>query len=57
MESTSRLAFEDFLRSLRAAYRVTFAALCERQRVREEDVRLFGLTFAAGFLFTSLFIA
>ncbi|WP_265563858.1 hypothetical protein [Sphingomicrobium arenosum] len=57
MESTSRLAFDEFLRSLRSAYRATFAVLCEKELARAEDIRLFGMTFAAGFMFTTLFIA
>lgn len=57
MESTTRLAFDEFLRSLRMAYRVTFEKLLEQEMARAEDIRLFGMTFAAGFLFTSLFIA
>ena len=57
MESTTRLAFDDFLRSLRMAYRVTLAKLAEQELARADDIRLFGMTFAAGFLFTTLFIA
>lgn len=57
MESTTRLAFDDFLRALRDAYRVTFAGMEEQAALRAADVRLFATTFGAGFLFTTLFIA
>ncbi|MCM8557352.1 hypothetical protein [Sphingomicrobium sediminis] len=57
METTARLAFTDFLRSLRDAYRVTFAGECAAAAKRREELELFAMTFAAGFIATSLFIA
>ncbi|MEN3971793.1 hypothetical protein WJS89_03835 [Sphingomicrobium sp. XHP0235] len=57
METTARLQFARFIAEMRRAYRVTFAALRESESERMSDVRLFAMTFAGGFLFTTLFIA
>lgn len=57
MDIAARISFDRFLRRLRAAYRVAFVDEVEKELTRAEDVRLFFTTFAAGFLFVSLFIA
>ena len=57
MDIAARISFDRFLKRLRAAYRVAFIDEVEQEWTRPEDVRLFFTTFAAGFLFVSLFIA
>ena len=57
MELAQRLAFEKFLRRLRAAYALAFIAENEAAQRRRDDIKLFAATFACGFVFMSLFIA
>ena len=57
MELAQRLAFEKFLRRLRAAYAIAFVAENEAAQQRREDVKLFAATFLCGFVFMSFFLA
>ncbi|WP_265530293.1 hypothetical protein [Sphingomicrobium marinum] len=57
MDLAQRLAFEKFLRRLRAAYAIAFRAETAAEQRKRDDVRLFAMTFACGFTFMSLFIA
>ena len=57
METTARLQFTRFLSEMRRAYRATFAKLRDEESERLGDGRLFAMTFAGGFIFTTLFIA
>lgn len=57
MDLAQRLAFEKFLRKLRAAYAIAFKAETEAEVRRRDDIQLFLGTFACGFVFMSLFIA
>ena len=57
MQIAARRSFDAFLKRLRAAYRIAFVDEVEQELTRAQDVRLFFTTFAAGFLFVSLFIA
>lgn len=56
MELAQRLAFEKFLRRLRAAYAIAFEAETEAEQRRRDDIQLFLSTFACGFVFMSLFL-
>lgn len=49
--------FRAFVRQLRAACRAAFAVEQAREGQLWQDIRLFSTTFAAGFLFVSLFLA
>ncbi|WP_343343198.1 hypothetical protein WJT74_07200 [Sphingomicrobium sp. XHP0239] len=57
MQISARSRFDLFLAALRRASRDAYTGIEERAGRHGDDLRLFGYTFGAGFLFTSLFIA
>ena len=57
MQISARSRFDLFLAALRRASRDAYVGIEEHAGRHGEDLKLFGYTFGAGFLVTTLFIA